>query len=323
MPNVITHGLMAHDVIQNLEESSVTLAIQDFPQAYFFGSNGADYLFYYFVLKPFDGHQINSKMNDLGSRVHNEKINDFYEAGVKWLKGLEGEEELIFRSYLAGHLTHWALDSVAHPYVFFKTGEIEGDNRYHHFRFESMIDTMMVKVVKKAKLSDYPSHQFVKLSDKEKLVIAKGYQAIIKEIFGLDVRLKSYITAMNNMYLALHALMDKTSTKKKTFQFFEEKLLGEKWFLSKHLVSGEIDTEHDILNLQHKEWNHPGHPDWVYTTSFVDLYDQAVKRGAHVLKLLEDDLNHNTHSILDFIDNRDYGSGTNDGLPMISFDVIY
>lgn len=323
MPNVITHGLLAQDVIGQLEPTLLTQAIQDYPSAYLFGSNGPDYLFYYLVLKPFPGHELNSEITKLGGRVHTEKINDFYQQGIQWLAGLEGEDYTIFKSYLAGHLTHWALDTVAHPYVFHKTGVIAGDERYHHFRMESMIDTLMVTLVKKGQLKDYPSYKFVKLSKKEKLVIAKGYQFIINAIFSKKYKLKTFITAMDNMYKVLHLFMDSTSIKQKSLHFIEKNVFKDPWIYTKHFVYGEPDHEHDILNLQHNEWNHPSHQEWVYTTSFVDLYEEAIERGVEALNRLESDINTKGLSLVSFIDNRKYDTGTNDEEPMRYFNVIY
>ena len=323
MPNVITHGLLAQDVIQQLEVSSVTQAIQEYPQAYLFGSNGPDYLFYYYVLKPFKGHQENDLIVGLGNRVHNEKINEFYQKAIEWLNQLESKDHAIFKSYLAGHITHWALDSVAHPYVFHKTGLIEGDNRYHHFRMESMIYTLMVTVYKKGRLKDYPSYKFVKLDSSEKLVIAKGYQYIIKEIFDLDIRLQSFITAMDNMFKVLHFFMDSSSVKTKGIQWIEKTLLKNPWIITKHFVYGEADLEHDILNLQHNQWCNPVDETEVSNDSFIDLYETAIKRGVVALNKLQDDLDTSTQSLIEYIDGRRYDTGKNLDVPMEHFNIIY
>ena len=49
MPNVITHGLLAQQTLKLLPVSVVKDAIAKYPQAYLFGSNGPDFLFYYNV----------------------------------------------------------------------------------------------------------------------------------------------------------------------------------------------------------------------------------------------------------------------------------
>ena len=49
MPNVITHGLLAQQTLKLLPVSVVKDAIAKYPQAYLFGSNGPDFLFYYLL----------------------------------------------------------------------------------------------------------------------------------------------------------------------------------------------------------------------------------------------------------------------------------
>lgn len=323
MPNVITHGLHAQDVIQQLDASGVTQAIQDFPQPYLFGSNGPDYLFYYLVLKPFKGYELNETITKLGNRVHSEKVSAFYEAGIKHLKSLNNEDRKLFTAYLAGHLMHWSLDSIAHPYIFHKTGKIEGETRYHHVRFESMIDTLMITLYKKGELKDYPSYKFTQLNNHEKQVIARGYQSILKAIFGLDIKRKTLITAMSNMTLALHIFMDPNSIKKKSVHLLEEKLLKNPWVVTKHFVYGEADMENDLLNLQHNPWHHPCHQDWVYTSSFFDLYEEAIERGVKAMKLLNEDLQSDTNLVSEFVADRKYDSGIADDLGMRYFDIVY
>lgn len=321
MPNVLTHGLMAHQVVQKLDFNQVSAAIEAYPGPFFFGSNGPDVLFYHNRLPHLRNPEIDW-IRDLGSQIHREKINEFYLAGLEYYQ-LKRDHHELFLSFLAGHLCHWSLDSIAHPYVFAKTGLLEGDSEHYHIRFESMVDALMVEKVLLKPLSEFPTYKFVKLTAKERRVLALGYQYMIKKTFDIYVPLKDLDLCMKTMYQILHLLFDKTSLRFHAMNWIETKLWNDPYRFSKHVVHPDLDTTRDILNLAHKPWRHPAHPEQEFTSSFVDLYHQAIQRGTYALNLLNQVLNTKGEVLAEFIDHRDYEMGTNDGIPPTIFDLIY
>lgn len=318
MPNVITHGLMAQDVVGVLEESRVADAIQSYPQLFLLGSNGPDYLFYYrFLSSDLDATHI----RNIGSIFHRSHVNDFYRAGFEHLETLKNQQEYdMFLSYFSGHLCHWALDTLGHPYIFHKTGLLKDETKYDHYRFESMIDTLMVTMIKKDSLTNYPTYKFADLSDKERLVVAKGYQYITKEVLQDRVPIAKFVRALKEMYYYTRLLYDPRGLRIKPIQFIEKKLLKDYWFISSHMVSKNPDTQRDILNLNHSVWNHPSDETIVYTDSFVDLYNQSIVRGKDVLELLNAK---DIKGLLNYIDDRNYETGLNIDLEMKYFNLVY
>ncbi len=318
MPNVITHGLMAQDVVGVLDESRVADAIQTYPQLFLLGSNGPDYLFYYRFLSS---DQDATHIRNIGSIFHSSHVNDFYRAGFDYLISLENDREYdMFLSYLSGHLCHWALDTLGHPYIFHKTGLLQGKTRYDHYRFESMIDTLMVTQIKKDSLKNYPTYKFADLNTKERLVIAKGYQFITKTVLNERVALSKFNQALKEMYYYTRLLYDPNGFRIKLVQLIEKNILKDLWFISSHIVSKKLDTQRDILNLSHSVWNHPSDDTMIFTDSFVDLYNQSIQRGKIVLELLDDK---NIDGLLSYIDNRNYETGLNTKREMKYFNLVY
>lgn len=321
MPNVITHGLMANEVVQLLEKSDVALAIETYPQLFFFGSNGPDYLFYY---RYFSLDEDAKSMRQLGNLFHDEYINEFYTAAKNHLNRLENDQDKqMALSYIAGHLCHWALDSLAHPYVFHKTGLIEGDTRYDHYRFEAMIDTLVVKRVQNKKFMDVPSYKFVKLNAKEKVSVAKVYQAITFEVLGKRVELKKFVDAMSMTYNFNLLLFDKIGLRSRLIRPIEKYILKDEWVFTSHLVTPDVDIKNDILNLRRDEWSHPCDSEMKSTASFMDLFHQSTIRAYQALNALTKDLAHGTNSLEEFIDGRNYSTGLSEPCDMINFDIIY
>lgn len=320
MPNVITHGLMAHEVTQIIEDNTVSQSISKYPRAFFFGSNGPDFLFYYRFLRHDEDAK---KIRGIGNTLHDTHVNDFYTAAKVVIGKLKGEDKAIATSYIAGHLCHWSLDSLAHPYVFHKTGLLEGETRYGHYRIEAMIDSLMLKRIKQVKYREHPSYKFVSLSKKERMVIARVYQEIVAEVLKDRIPVKKFYNAIVSMYRYNLLLFDKTGLKTKFFSLVDKKVLRDEWFISSHMVTPDLDLEHDILNLSKDPWSHPCDAKEVYHSSFVDLFNESVGRGTKVLSCFNSDLENETDLVENFIDNRDYSTGRNDGAPMNNFDLIY
>jgi hypothetical protein len=67
-----------------------------------------------------------------------------------------------------------------------------------------------------------------------------------------------------------------------------EKAAKQLWAFSGHMVIGEPDLKHDVLNLSHARWVHPCDDSKVSTASFPELYQEACGRAVGALSALED-----------------------------------
>jgi hypothetical protein len=321
MPNVITHGLLAKETLKRLPVSVVKDAIAMYPQAYLFGSNGPDFLFYYNVW-PWLNQKENHRVGEFGEMMHRSKINEFTDAMVKKTIELSGQAKAIFTSFLAGYLTHWSLDTIAHPFVFYRSGKIAGKTKYWHFRFESMLDSLMVKEVFKEDLAKYPTKNFMKLSGIEKQVIASGVSETFTSVYKEEMKVNEAIKCMNHAYGVLHVLFDPHTRWFHWVQKFEKKK-NIFWKFSSHMVIGELDQTFDVLNKNHAIWRNPTDPQSEHTESFIQLFDLAIERAYSAIGRLDEMLNKKAASMADVMQDRQFNTGTNDGKKMVVFDSIY
>lgn len=321
MPNVITHGLLAKETLKQLPVSVVKDAIAKYPQAYLFGSNGPDFLFYYNVW-PWLSQKENLRIGEFGEMMHRSQINEFIDAMVLKTMELTDKAKTIFTSFLAGYLTHWSLDTIAHPFVFYRTGKISGKTKYWHFRLESMLDSLMVKEVFKEELSKYPTRNFMKLSSVEKQVIASGVSETFTSVYHEEMKVSEALKSMNHAYGVLKFLFDPNTRIFPFVQNFERKK-GILWKYSSHMVIGELDKEFDVLNTSHSIWRNPTDPLSEFTESFTELFDQAIERALLAICRFDEMLNGNVVSMANVIQDRQFNTGTNDGRKMVSFDSIY
>lgn len=322
MPNVVTHGLMALDVYNQLEDSRVKSAIARFPKAYLLGSNGPDILFYYNVF-PWQDQKLNQKVTEYGHSVHTSNINEFFNTGLDFILKIKDERrQAILLSYFAGHLQHWALDSLAHPFVFYRSGKLAGATRYHHYRYESMLDSLMILYVKRRQLSDLHAKRFVDVSDEERRVIASFYQNMLIEVFDIFEENAVIDSAIVSMKSILNYLYDPYNVKMPVIQAYESKF-GTPWAFSSHVVSSNIDATYDVLNLKHEEWANPTDINDTSTQSFIDIYNQSIDLGIDAIRLMDQILSGRMTRFDDLVQGRCYDTGRQEGIKMKYFDSIY
>lgn len=313
---------MALDVYNNLELNQVRQAIAKHPKAYLLGSNGPD-LFFYYNVYPWLDQTLNKQVAHYGNRVHEEHINRFYQVAVAFIQSLpSGPRKDILIAYLAGHLMHWSLDSIAHPFVFYRSGKLEGDTKYWHYRYESMIDALMITYVKRKDLRKVHIKEYVNVSQEERRVIASFYQMLLSEVFEIETSAEIIEDAIVGMKRLLPILYDPHGVKTPLIRNIET-LFFEPWVFTSHMVNCELDATHDILNLGHAQWANPTNLEETSTASFVDLYDQSVRLGDHVLTRFEAILNENETTFDDLLKNCQYDTGRPVGRVMQYFSNVY
>lgn len=322
IPNVVTHGLMALDVFNRLETSKVKEAIASYPRSFLLGSNGPDILFYYKVF-PWQDQKLNKIIANYGSIVHEKNIDAFYDEmflQLSQIKNSQRQEVLI--SYVAGHLLHWALDVLAHPFVFYRSGPLSGESEYWHYRYESMLDALMVTYYKDKKLSDVNVKKFVDVSEEERRYIATFYQQSLAKVHGIYVRPDVIESAIISFKQILTFLYDPHNLSTPIIQTLENKF-AKPWAFSSHVVNSKIEAEYDVLNLKREMWCNPCDDTICSNQSFIDLYEESIDLGVSLLEAFEKVLKGERDNLHDMIQNRRYDSGLKSDREMKYFNPVY
>ncbi|CAM3614824.1 zinc dependent phospholipase C family protein [Erysipelothrix urinaevulpis] len=322
IPNVTAHGLMALDVYNQLEESQVRDAIAKHPKAFLLGSNGPDMLFYYNVF-PWQDQKLNAIVADYGHAVHTRNINDFYNHALKFIQSTKDDKRKnVLIAYVAGHFLHWSLDSLAHPFVFYRSGPLSGKSKYWHYRYESMLDALMVTYVKRKDMASLKAYRFVDVDDYEKRVISFFYQQMLSDVFGIYTKPETVASAITSFKSILKFLYDPHNLFTPLVESLENKM-AEPWAFSSHIVNSKIDAKYDVLNLKKEPWSNPTDIEDVSTMSFIELYDYSVKLGVLLLHEFSLALAGERDSFDDLLENRQYDTGRPEGIQMKYYDSIY
>lgn len=313
MPNIITHGLFAKTVYNEISNKKLKNTIRQYPREFIIGSNGPDFFFFYKFFNKEYAH-----IRNIGNRVHASKINDFYRCAMKCIENEQDKEiKQAMISYLSGHLCHWALDSRAHPYVNYRTGAYTGISESWHHRFESMMDAMMLKKIKNETIKTFKFYLLTKQSKYTLKAISKIYIPTLKEVFNIDLNEKQIKDALNDWYHIQNYIYDPTGAKTKILKAYEKKV-KKPWLYSGNVVPYKIDETYDVLNEKHQEWCYPTDNTKKSNESFMEIFKRAQKIGIECLNHFD-----NLEFLLELLNNESYDTGENIDKELKYFDYIY
>lgn len=311
MPSITTHYLLAKEVFHTLNDEEKS-KFKDSLSIYYTFSQSHDYLYYYtFNIKNF------KRIRNLGTTGHHNNTQDYLLNIIKEIKNnnLENNQDAI--AYLYGSITHYVLDSTAHPFIFYKTGVYrKNDKKYHKYHG---MHTLMEKSIDAIYYQKYFNKTY-------------NHCNIVKEIIGKPKFTKELTSLINNVYyntyqeknIGKYYYQSIIHTKIITALFFQDYLGIKKFFyklidfISNHsfgILSAysthNLKPNKAFLNEEHHTWNHPSIKDLTFNYSFEDLFNQSIKKSLKIIKevnkvLYEDkEINY----LLKYIPNIDYSTG--------------
>ena len=323
MPNIITHNLFAEEVARKCRKKDIRDLIEAHMQIYGIGANGPDFLFFYHM-RPWEVYKEHS-LNHIGSVLHEKYVNAFYESAVKTIcreKNADVKEREL--AYLMGHLCHWALDMTTHPYIFYRTGNCQGESASMHHRFESMIDAMMLQRYRDCDIKTYRCFENCEYDDEMLKAIARIYVNAVQDALGQRVKVHALREALDGWYEIQKWLYDPSGKKQKIVQLIE-KVIGKPWVVSGNIVPCTTDESVDVLNLQKNIWMHPCDDAALSIASFPDMFEEAMELALCVIERLYGCVEYGADVALlcKVLGDRAYDTGREGEVEMKYFDVIY
>lgn len=213
----------------------------------------------------------NKKVRKLGHILHNENSRFFFEKLMFEIENLN-DDDVVYYSFLKGMISHFALDSVVHPFVFYKTGVYKKkDNstykyKSQHRKMESSIDKLFLKKILKDEFIFYDT----KLRNFLNMFFEKYYN--LKNVGD------EYFRALKIMYLNYKFLrFDKYGVKYKFYSLFT--------FLDKNLKNlsyYNLDC-YPYLNIEKSVWYNPCDISIKEEKSFFDLYFVAFHKAIDLI----------------------------------------
>lgn len=322
MPNLMTHKIFGEDVSQLVNEN-IQKYIEAYPQAFSVGTSGPDFLFYHSKL-PWQNQKEGKKVRSIGSVIHERNINEWYRVAIdSCIK--ENDEYLkpVMISFLIGHITHWGLDHSTHPFIFYRTNGTTKDTKYWHYRYESMLDTVMVNNYRKTSIKNYKSQEILKTNDQIEDAIYEVYKDACKVAHNVDFQHKYVLQSFHDAQTILDILYDPSGYRFKAVRLLE-RVINKNWTFSSHIVTDKVNDDEDVLNLNNHLWKNPAKPSFTSNESFLDLYYRAIDVTVLVLNELDLVLKGKPmDDLLALINNKSYETGLSEYYPMLEYKSIY
>jgi len=315
MPDILSHVYCADFARRNFETSSVMRQIIDrHIDAFYLGSQGPDFL-YYFRIWPWKN---DLSVPSMATTIHQSKTAEFLNTAFKSLKSadLGNDAGQIPLAYWMGFLCHYALDSQAHPYIYYFSGihkdensKKNGDTHNHKF-LENIIDTLLSE--KHKNVLDLPKNQYACLPKRPGSLKAayKSVSDTFYAVYGDELKPEIIQESVTDMRKLIGLMHDPKRRMRKVFAKVEQ-LIAKPRYITTAAFPATSGEDIDYLNLRNEMWVHPCDENITYNDSFLDLFDKSVSYATELMQYAWDDYKDTTgqFNLEAFLGNYSYDTG--------------
>ena len=311
MPATITHAYFAKDVFDILP-SNIKNTI-DCSRIKMFGQS-MDSLMFYNLFSIMPGKDIRK----FSYTFHSTKSQEYFVNLIKYIKDNELYNDMDVCSYLAGMICHYVLDSTIHPYIIYKTGVFDKNNKntyiYNHVHefMETFIDNDMVRRIDKTNPYKFRLDKFCFNTRKFSDYLGACINDSFKKTFGIKNMSKIYYKSLKQMKWDLLIFRRDVYGIKKFFYKLIDTFTSRRTFrfecISYHYP---LNDRHNYLNNDHKLWRNPTTYNMTSNESFIDLYVKSIKSAKVIICASFDYINGKDIDLEKIFDNTSYITGLN------------
>lgn len=280
MPDIVMHHFFGKSVLDQLpdtcKEKITNIELFDF------ATLGPDIFFFldFFISKK------GKKNYQFGLKMHEEKTQYF----LKKMVELSKQYPDLF-SYLAGFITHYYLDSIAHPFILYHTGEYrKSDYTTHiyrglHNRLEKGMDIYVIENHYDAKPYRFSiSKEILKLKKIPK-ILQTPVDALFFEVYQMKNAYQKLNRAIRHERFFYRLTFDPYGWKNRLFSWLDKKENEIDWkVLSYH--NKRIEGL-DYFNFRKAYWTHPIAGERLSNKSYWELFDDAILQASKTIEQFE------------------------------------
>lgn len=292
----MTHTYFGLDVYQKLNKNCQNKIESKLEYFKLFCQGPDPFMFYHFLIgKKAENYK------KIQQQMHTQKTQLFFLTLINEIKkqNLQNDQEVM--SFLYGYICHYYLDKETHPYIYYKSGVFQKENKetykYNglHQELEYKIDCYFIQTKEKIPYYRFKIYKEIfnvkafsknlKTTIQTSMEKTYNYQNIIKKYQKSIWYMKTFYRYANydpyGWKLKLYTLIDKitspTTTKIKELSYHNS-----------------YNDKIEFLNLEHKKWNNPWDYNDQFQTSFLDLYQTALTKALQTIEIITKMLETNT-----------------------------
>ena len=224
------------------------------------------------------------KIRDFQKYFHTNKTQEFFINLINYIKENDYTEDIDVNSFLVGAICHYVLDSTVHPYIYYKTGYFNKNdkstykyNNVHTF-METFLDNDMIKRRESINPYKFNISKFSFDTSKFSNELNDTIKYTFKETFDVDNMDKIYYKSLKQMRNSIFIFRQDRYGIKKFFYKLADTFTSKRVFrfeaISYHYP---LNDRHNFLNENHKLWRNPCDYSLTSEESFLDLYLKALK----------------------------------------------
>ncbi|MCL2365413.1 MAG: zinc dependent phospholipase C family protein, partial [Defluviitaleaceae bacterium] len=219
-----------------------------------------------------------ARSRGVGSQIHRERFGPFFMHMARWAR-----QDVIF-AYLAGFLTHYAVDVAAHPFVngYVKDEGVtpmQGSAAHRHL--ETTLDVLMLARLTGKKPADINQGELIEAPQEQKQAAAIVFSEAVQKIYDRPLQPHDVYHAMGYMARFTRMLNSPTGKKKKYVESIEDRIAGAR-ILSAMVHMQEVEGTQDHLNLSRFYWAENRND------SFPTIFEAAVQHATQMVTRMYD-----------------------------------
>lgn len=280
MPDILSHLICSDEATKKLS-IDVRSIINHHKKIFNLGAQGPD-LFFYYKVYPW---QNAGDIERFANTIHSSKTTEFFMNAANTIKQNINHDPMGFFkaahydtdlhrqfAYMAGFLTHYALDTSGHPYIFYHSGIDSGHN---HKYLECIIDTLIMDIYDAKKIKLHKTGQAINLSTLDRLVVSDFLSKVIYDTYNEKVDPDVVNRAIKDMSVVMKTMYDPRALKRGAFSVID-RVSKSKGKIVTATYPAKLDSKIDYLNLQHNTWCHPLDETLTYNKSFLECFKEAI-----------------------------------------------
>lgn len=326
MPGFATHYLFGVQMYRQIENTKIKKMLLNNLGPYRFGVQGPD-MFFYNIMQI-----IGADENNIGKLMHEKNSNTFFKNYLMFTEKLRlPEDRETALSYLYGFICHYALDTIVHPYVYFRSNHCptrknsSKESFSMHTYIEAIMDTLLLNEHLERKPSNFHQTRTLSLSKREYHLISSLLVKTINETYfkknnkSKQISRFTLLFSIASIKLETWFLHDKTGIKKRLTYLAER-------YVTKHIIVSNLISANyygnsvDANNTRKKKWHNPWDTSVKSNQSVHELIEEAGKKykdyenaltdyAIEVLKKPRKAHTIRRHTLLEALGNLSYHSG--------------